>query len=300
MPERNVLRVYANWQYEGLRQVRRYYSSIHQETGRAFDLQGKLNDDEYLVGTVNSILDNLGQVLAVVNAGERFKSWVYWAQYLGNQYAIIIPDNLVRDYGVREGEYLDITFTEIQRPSYRGGSILIFPKVLRYGQLNIETKTLPAQIRPQLAEVLIEKRFNEPFFSDLIIEINLAYAFGLMRSAVILYRTLLENLLIELLRSKFGMTRGNLFFDQSRRRFHDLSILINNFRVNVSEFAPYSVALDAGFVQSLNKYRERANASAHHLELGNAQDFLTANKSEMNEVCEILVTAVERISQRNL
>ena len=300
MPERNILRLTSTQFYEGGRMVHRYYARIHQETARAFNLVGESDDEEYLLGTVNGLLDSLGNLITIVHDEQRFKTYSYQSTGMGKQHGVLLPDKLLHDYGLRERECLDITFTEIQRPASVGGRIPIFSKILRYGELSIQPKGLPSEVRAQLPEVLIERQFSDPFFSALVLELNLAYGFGLKRSTLVLFRNLLENLLVELLRGKLGMSGVDSFFDQSRGRFLDLSVLITNLDANLVDFKPYTTALDEGFVQRLGKYRERANATAHHLEAEPEQIFFQQNKEDMNFICNALSVTAEKITGRNL
>ena len=153
--------------------------------------------------------------------------------------------------------------------------------------------------RTESNEVLIDKQFTDPFFNSLVLETNLAYGFGLKRATLVLYRALLENLLIELLRAQFKMERLDLFFDEQRGKFHDLSVLIANLRDNLTVFKPYSAGFEEAFCQKLDKYKERANASAHKLEMDIDPNFFTATKKDMNFICDLLVGTIQKLG-RNL
>ncbi|GAH56478.1 unnamed protein product, partial [marine sediment metagenome] len=124
MPERNILRIYGNWVYGGIGEANRYqyYAPIYQETGRALNLCRSKNTEEYLVGRVNSILNSDGEVLIVANVEERFRTYQYTNQLGYLMYAVILPETLVSNFGIREGEYLDVTFKEVRGPSARDTS----------------------------------------------------------------------------------------------------------------------------------------------------------------------------------
>lgn len=305
MPERNILMVLGSWVYKDFHQVYQYYAAINQETGRALGLCVEQNNEEYLLGRVNSFLDSNGEVVAIVNADERFKTHLY-TNMAGNQmYGVILPETLVWDFGIRAMDYLDVTFIEVERSVSISGrntkmSRPIFPKILRYGKWDIQPKSALPQVMRQLPEVLIEKKFKSEFYSALVYELNVAYGYGLIRSTLILYRVLLENLLVDLLRSKFGMQKIDMFFDSSHKRFHDFSVLIDNLKKNLGEFKPYSAALNTAFVDRLSKYKEIANASAHRLESDVSPEFFLTNKGDMNFICTLLVDVIEKITSRSL
>lgn len=289
MPERNILQIFGYWSYIDSSNMYEYHSSIYQETGRALNLQTEVGYEDYIIGIVSSILNRDGEIIQLVNAQNKFK--VYLSAY--HLYGVIIPKTLIYDYGVREYEYIDVIFTEIQHLS--GETTPLFPKILRYGEIPIKPKAaLPyTTIFP---EILIERQFKNQFYSNLVYEINVAYGYGLTRSTLILYRTLLENLLIELLRSKFGMKDISFFFDKAHSRFHDFSILVYNLKHSLIEFKPYSAGFNADFFTKLEKYKDIGNASTHRLEIAPPQDFFTSNKKDMTYISDLIADVVTKIS----
>ena len=109
-------------------------------------------------------------------------------------------------------------------------------------------------------------RLPNQFFMRLIEEINDAYSFGLYTSSYVCLRKLFENLIIELLRSKFGTSEVNLYYWTTKGRFHDFSVLIENFERKASDFKPYTSGFDQSFFGFLKKFKQRANRSAHSIE----------------------------------
>jgi hypothetical protein len=63
-------------------------------------------------------------------------------------------------------------------------------------------------------------------------------------SLSVLIRKLFENLIINILRKKYGTQGLPKYYDTSKRRFHDFSILLKSLESNISDFhsaSPYLV-----------------------------------------------------------
>ncbi len=69
----------------------------------------------------------------------------------------------------------------------------------------------------------------DPFYRDLIDLINKCYSYGIYPAVLVFSRKLLENLLVDILRKKYGMQNVELFFDTKRRRFRSFNELLKNF-----------------------------------------------------------------------
>lgn len=293
MPERNILHVWATWKYSKYyrKSIYRYYAAIKQETAYAFDLTGDEEDDEFIVSTLNAILDKDGNILKIVNERVLFKTWKYQNQIGGYTYGVIIPDKLIRGYGIRKDEYLDVTFEAIRKGRK---TIKIFPRMLRYGKLSITPKaTLPKETI--LPDILIKTEFDDIFYSCLILEINQAYGYGLYRSTLVLIRVLFENLLVDLLRLRYGMSRLELFYDKAHHRHHSLSVLLSNIKKNIADFKPYSDAFNGKFLSKIEKFKQRGDASAHILEEEISSKFFKENKDDINYICNLLKMMIEKM-----
>ena len=76
---------------------------------------------------------------------------------------------------------------------------------------------------------LISHSFSDPFFGRLSGEIYRAYNSNMVTATFILTRKLLENLVIELLRSKFSKDVSK-YYDTSKHRFLGFSNLVDNLK----------------------------------------------------------------------
>jgi hypothetical protein len=104
------------------------------------------------------------------------------------------------------------------------------------------------------------------FYTDLISEINRCYKIKADEATLILYRKLLENLLIDIIRSHYGIDEIELYFDTDKGRHRYFSELIDNLRERAGEFHKYSTALDDNFIDLIEDFKYRGDASAHSIE----------------------------------
>lgn len=123
---------------------------------------------------------------------------------------------------------------------------------------------------------------QDDFYKSLIGEINRCFAYGLPFSLSILIRKLIENLIIDILRKKYGMTDVGLYFDSSKARFLDFSVLLKNLAEKKADFAYITPNLDQQFISKLNLYRETGNAAAHSIDARSTIDQMKQRQDELN------------------
>jgi hypothetical protein len=58
----------------------------------------------------------------------------------------------------------------------------------------------------------------DDFYKPILLEINLAFRNGMVISLAVLIRKIFENLIIDILRKKYGTKELTLYYDPSRRR----------------------------------------------------------------------------------
>jgi hypothetical protein len=307
MPERNILRVYHEWITPGWipldrASVIQYYAPISHQTAGAFGL-GKSptpGPEECIEGRVDAILDQAGNIVTLVNDRFRFQTFSYTSKFGDQMVGIGYPDDFVQQYGLRVNEYVDVTFERIRRTKPAKSDTEIFPRVLRYGEVAIKPQAFGVIAPGQIPDRLIPSDFRDQFYADLVLELNYAYGYGLQRSSEILFRTLIENLLIDLLRDKYTVSKVTLFYDTRRQRFHDLSVLIASVRAGLPDFSPYSASVDKSFCDLLNGYREIGNAKAHKLEATAFSESSSAKRTEMANIVALLKSTIEKIRGRAL
>lgn len=142
---------------------------------------------------------------------------------------------------------------------------------------------------------LKEEELPDSFYYDLVIDINKCYSFGVYSAVRILNRKLLENLLIDLLRKKIGMTEIDLFYDTGKRRFHDFKILLKNVGAKLDDFKPISAALDSRLLKNIDQFRGSANSSAHTIELQIEKGELDSSKENIIFIVRVLSKMIKSL-----
>jgi len=130
---------------------------------------------------------------------------------------------------------------------------------------------------------------NDDFYEPLVEDINRSYRYHIYDATMVLSRKLLENLLIEVLRLRLGTGEHlETFYIPNQGRFQPFSELIENFSDNIDEFRPYNPDLDASFVNRLDRFRTRANANAHSIQVNLSQGEIEALSDDANELARTL------------
>ncbi len=136
--------------------------------------------------------------------------------------------------------------------------------------------------------------FPDDFYRGLTSEINKAFNYGILSAVQILSRKLLENLLIDILRNRYGPPRLELYFDKGRRRFQGFEILLKNVSDNLGDFAG-SPGLDSNLLKRVNDFREQGNSSAHSIELTHDPAQVSGELKELEHVVKVLVRVLQSI-----
>lgn len=148
--------------------------------------------------------------------------------------------------------------------------------------------------RPPLIE--IPSVLPSQFFKSLISEINVAYTYQLYTSTYVCLRKLFENLIIELLRKKFGTTELNLYYWSEKGRFHDFSKLIENFESKVNDFRLHTSSFDQSFFDFLKNFREVASANAHSIDIYTDSKEFEDKRERMNHCVALLCNVINGIT----
>jgi len=139
--------------------------------------------------------------------------------------------------------------------------------------------------------------FPDDFYKELIDQINACYQQELYVAAQIMIRKLLENCLIDILRKRYGMSKAKMFYDASRGRFHDFSLLLETAEKSIKDFAHVKDSFDENTVKRINSFREQGNSSAHNLSLDNKTIMaeLDRNRSELTFIVKSLFRTISNL-----
>ena len=121
----------------------------------------------------------------------------------------------------------------------------------------------PLPSTPDFIEIESPLRLDK-VYSLLIDEINTCYEYEAHSSALVMLRKLIENPLVDILRMKYESTgEHNLYFDESKKQFLPLSVLVSNLESIASEYERFGLTrAHLGIIKGL---RKDANRSAHSI-----------------------------------
>ena len=149
-------------------------------------------------------------------------------------------------------------------------------------------------VRPNV-KLVDDKFVVDKFYLDLVQEINRSYRYGLPSATWILLRKILENLLIDSLRQRYGTAKLDLFYWKERRRFHDFSKLLSNFKSNLADFKPFSSALNDEVINRLAIFKEIGNSNAHSIDVLVTIESIDKQKDQINHLIHLLYELVRKI-----
>ncbi|SES85365.1 hypothetical protein SAMN04488587_1280 [Methanococcoides vulcani] len=137
--------------------------------------------------------------------------------------------------------------------------------------------------------------YPDDFYKKLIDEINFQYSSKHPMSLSILIRKLFENLIIDILRKKYGTQEMEEYYNIVKRRFHDFSLLLKNLDLNKSDFHYISSNLNKELIAELNKYREYGNSGAHSIDVDLRIENFANDKTDINHKVIFLVRILNNI-----
>lgn len=136
---------------------------------------------------------------------------------------------------------------------------------------------------------------DNDFYAPLINDINRCYRAKVNDAVLILTRKLIENLLIDILRGHYGKQRIDSFYIPSRGRFRSFSTLLENFNNYKLDFKMYYLEVDE-LVQAIDEFRQRANASAHSIEVRVPDKKLKGMSSRATELIKKLLRMKNQVA----
>ncbi len=139
--------------------------------------------------------------------------------------------------------------------------------------------------------------YPDDFYRDLVELINKCYIYGIYPAVYIFSRKLLENLLIDILRKRYGMRNIGLFFDTKHRRHHSFNVLVKNFVEKIEDFKIIIPSLNHEFIKKVNKFRESGNSAAHTLEMTIKREDVDSVRDDLTFVIKTLIRLWRNIIQ---
>lgn len=116
-------------------------------------------------------------------------------------------------------------------------------------------------------ENVVELNHPEYFYKKLESEINSCYSCKAYTAVIILSRKLIENLLIDVLRKKYGSTTKRdveMYYGTEQGRFHDFTFLLKNLDEQKGDFKIDEEIIHQ-FFELVKPFRKNANSKAHSI-----------------------------------
>lgn len=233
------------------------------------------------------------QVQDIASNTERFYEAWYWDDD-------DVPDNTVRFLRRVHEEDPDKAFGVMQRVyDMTGGAteeqLQQYPGVetLEEGDADFPSELLSVSV--QLSSFLDLDSVPGNFYPELVDEINTCYRFGIYDGVFVLTRKLLENLLIDILRTKYGTSHIDLYYNTNEKRHRNFSTLVSNFDENLNDFEHISSALDSDFIIELNDFRKTANQEAHAIDVGLSEQDIQDYQETAERCVKVLIRVKENI-----
>lgn len=135
----------------------------------------------------------------------------------------------------------------------------------------------------------------DEFYKKLIDEINILYGNDRYIPVCLLLRKLFENLIIDILRKKYGMTQIILFYNPSKSMFQSFSTLLDNLKTKIDDFKPIEPSFDQEIIKRIDYYRERGNSSAHSISADITKKDIDDKKDEINYLIMLLIRILNNI-----
>ena len=126
-------------------------------------------------------------------------------------------------------------------------------------------------------------------------EINKAYGYWLYTASIVLLRKLFENLIIDLLRTRYGVKKLELFYNEDKGMHYNLSTLIENLKDNISDFKMFTRAFNDDFFRFIHDLREKAGGSAHSIDISTNSKTLYNWKDAINQYTKLLRSVIQKV-----
>ncbi|MDH5481482.1 MAG: hypothetical protein OEY22_01185 [Candidatus Bathyarchaeota archaeon] len=283
MPERTIRRVLFTSYPNG-------YLIVDRETWLNYSMTGE--EYEYIRCLVSQLLDEKGNILCIVNQSLNFKTGV--STYVPTVYRMFL--DFILEYNIKDGMFVDLLLTDVIR---RGGeSTPISPKRLSVAEMEIKPKDSRGVSVPSIG-LLVSTEFSDEYYSNLTMEINKAYGYGIYTGTWVLLRKLFENLIIDLLSVRYGMAEIELFFDKNKGYHLNLSTLISNLKLKTSDFNMFTKGFDEDFFKFLENLRGKAGASAHSLEIIPNPKLFETWKDSINQYSQLMLYVIQKVKDAN-
>jgi hypothetical protein len=139
----------------------------------------------------------------------------------------------------------------------------------------------------------LEVQTTDNIFFRLISEINTCVVNDAFSSAFIMIRKLIENLLVTILRARYGENQHEIYFDDDSKHFRPLSKLVKEFEQD-SEFYK-KLGLEKEHISRVKRFKGIGNYSAHNIIDLPTEKKIQGYKKDANDVIQLLLHLLARV-----
>ena len=175
---------------------------------------------------------------------------------LGHEFPSSTPNAVAQIYAKTKRFTVWQKLTKEDRDSLPPTNLMPQRVVIRQGRSSNREKAVK----------VIDYETEDYFKKGHVKEVNRAYSKGCYTSVHILARKIIENLVREILSTKFPPTTKDnkeLYFDTSQNRFRDFSVVLRNLYDKRNEFAPEKIKIIERLYKQAKKFKDDANDATH-------------------------------------
>ncbi|KKG10437.1 hypothetical protein [Methanosarcina sp. 2.H.A.1B.4] len=171
-----------------------------------------------------------------------------------------------------------------------------FHEILTNFEQNNWIELLIQNIKNPTHENLIDcEVVPDSFYRALANEINFQYITNHYIPLSILIRKIIENLIIDILRKKYGHSNMEMYYNINQGRFQDFSVLLRNLDSCKQDFKHVSSSFNDDLMRKIKKYKESGNSAAHSIDVNLTNDYFLSNKEEINYIINILIRVCKNL-----
>ncbi len=167
------------------------------------------------------------------------------------------PKTIKKNIYLLQKDYPNLTKNAVAQIYARKNSLSIFRKLDKEDKASLPSvEMLPEKIilktknknNKSHMRIILEYETSDYFINGHIKELNKAYTHDCFTAVFILFRKIIENLIIDILRKKYpengSKENKELYFDITQNRFKDFSVILRNFYDKRNEFGSKNKAIE--------------------------------------------------------
>jgi len=157
-------------------------------------------------------------------------------------------------------------------------------------------KRLPkAEIVTPAPKILLNfaNRYPEGFYSKLESELNRAYIHRLPNATLLLARKMIENLLYNILRKRFGTEKEDVWWDEKNKRILGFGPMVQNLRSCKKDFKHDEASINK-FLDLVGPFLTEANKNAHYV-MEYLDNIEQIDKLKIEDMVDLLLTVRENL-----